>query len=222
MSSLPAAVLWDMDGTLVDTEPLWMSAQRHLAADYEAAWTDADAHNTVGKAMPVSAAALKVKGVDLTVQEIIARLVADVVTALGTEVPWLPGAKELLTDLRRHHVPCALVTMAYSPVAHRVAAAAPPGAFAAMVAGDDVSRGKPFPDPYLLAAQRLRVTPTSCVAIEDSLNGALSASAAGLPVLIVPGVTAVPAGPGRHFTDLLSEVNIATLSQIACTHRSAR
>jgi len=137
--------------------------------------------------MPASAGALKAKGINLTLEQIIAGLVADVVDAIGENVPWLPGAEELLTELRRYEVPCALVTMAYSPVAHRIAAAAPAGSFETVVAGDDVQCGKPHPDPYLLAADRLSVEPSCCVAIEDSLNGTLSATAAVMPVLIAPG-----------------------------------
>jgi len=126
MSALPAAVLCDMDGTLVNTEPLWIAAQRRLAAAHGVTWTDADAHGTVGKPMPVSArqlqdSQLQDKWIALSVEEIIARLNDDVVDAIGETVPWLPGARKLLTGLAVHHVPCALVTMAYSAVACRIA-----------------------------------------------------------------------------------------------------
>ena len=87
MTALPAAVLWDMDGTLVDTEPLWMVAQNQMATEHGVMWTADDAHGTVGKAMPASAGALKAKGITLTVEQIIARLVADVVDAIGENVP---------------------------------------------------------------------------------------------------------------------------------------
>jgi len=152
MSALPAAVLCDMDGTLVNTEPLWIAAQRRLAAAHGVTWTDTDAHGTVGKPMPVSArqlqdSQLQDKGIALSVEEIIARLNDDVVDAIGETVPWLPGARKLLTGLSVHHVPCALVTMAYWTVARRIATgAAPAGTFGTVVAGDDVARGKPHPD----------------------------------------------------------------------------
>lgn len=208
------AVLWDMDGTLVDTEPQWMAAQKGLARAHGADWTDADARATVGKPMTVSAAALRRRGIDLPVDTIVDLLVDQVVDAITPTVPWLPGAERLLAELSAAGIACALVTMAYRPVAHRVAAAAPGQVFGAVVAGNDVDRGKPHPDPYLQAAAALGVDPHDCVAIEDSLNGTLSAEAAGLPVLVVPGIVPVPAAPGRHFTSSLTEVTTATLRDL--------
>lgn len=209
------AVLWDMDGTLVDTEPLWMAAQVALARQYGIPWDAEDSRNTVGKPMPVSAAVLQDRGIDLPVPTIIDRLVQEVVSAITPTVPWLPGAERILTDLATAHIPCALVTMAYSPVAQRVAAAAPKSAFRAVVAGDDVSHGKPHPDPYLHAAAALGVDPARCVTVEDSLNGARSAQAAGIPVLVVPGVIAVPPGPGIHFTPSLTDISVDSLRALA-------
>lgn len=207
-------VLLDMDGTLVNTEPHWISGQHVLAAEHGVNWTDADAIATVGKPMPVSAAMLRERGVALSVEEIIARQVAHVVRVLELEIPWLPGALPLLHALHEAGIPCALVTMAYRPVAEKVALSAPEGTFRAVVAGDDVTHGKPHPEPYLTGASRLGVPPGSCVAIEDTLNGTLSAEAAGVPVLSVPGVAPIPAGPGRSRVQSLAEIGIADLRAI--------
>ncbi len=207
-------VLLDMDGTLVNTEPHWISGQHALAAEHGVTWTDADAISTIGKPMPVSAALLRERGVGLTVDEIIARQVAHVVRVLEAGIPWLPGALTLLTSLQEAGVPCALVTMAYRPVAERIASGAPAGTFQAVVAGDDVTHGKPHPEPYLTGASRLGVAPGSCVAIEDTLNGTLSAEAAGVPVLVVRGVTMVPASPGRSRVTSLLEIGVADLTAI--------
>ena len=101
--------------------------------------------------------------------------------------------------------------MAYSPVANRVAARAGT-AFAAVVAGDHVTQGKPHPEPYLRAAHALGVEPGACVAVEDSLNGTRSAQAAGVrEVVVVPGVVTVPPAPGRRHVDSLSDLDIAVL-----------
>jgi beta-phosphoglucomutase-like phosphatase (HAD superfamily) len=222
IESSSLAVLWDMDGTLVDTEPLWMAAQRRLADGYGVEWTDVDAHSTVGKSMPDSAGMLRTRGVDLPVGKIIERLVADVSDTLDCQIPWLPGAQRLLSDLTAAAVPCALVTMAYGPVARRVAAVAPGDPFQTVIAGDDVARGKPFPDPYLAAAASLGIEPQRCVAIEDSLNGTLSAEAAGIPVLVVPGLVDVPHAPTRHFARSLCDVTPDTLRDIAACLRKRR
>ena len=210
-SHFPAAVLWDMDGTLVDTEPLWMAAQAEIAREAGIVWTEADAHDSVGSAMPATAAVLQGRGVPGTVDEIVDRLVDRVVAALEIEIPWLPGARRLLAELAAASVPCALVTMAYSPVANRVAATAGT-AFAAVVAGDHVTQGKPHPEPYLRAAHALGVDPGACVAVEDSLNGTRSAQAAGVrEVVVVPGVVTVPPAPGRRHVDSLSDLDLAVL-----------
>ena len=133
-------VLWDMDGTLVNTEPRWIEGQKLLASEFDILWKDEDALSTVGRPMPVSAALLRERGVPLTVEQIIERQLAHVVASLADGIPWLPGAYDLLMALRDAGVPCALVTMAYRPVAERVAAGAPEGTFAAVVAGDDGAR----------------------------------------------------------------------------------
>ncbi|MGC4192167.1 MAG: HAD family phosphatase [Thermomicrobiales bacterium] len=207
-------VLWDMDGTLVNTEPRWIEGQTLLASEFDVRWTDEDALSTVGKPMPVSAALLRERGVPLTVERIIARQLAHVVASLADGIPWLPGAWELLTVLRDSGIPCALVTMAFRPVAERVVAGAPEGTFAAVVAGDDVTHGKPHPEPYLTGAARLGLDPAGCVAVEDTLNGTLSAEAAGCAMLTVRGVTPVPAAPGRSRVASLTEVSLEVLERI--------
>ncbi|MGI8483108.1 MAG: HAD family hydrolase, partial [Thermomicrobiales bacterium] len=102
----------------------------------------------------------------------------------------------------------ALVTMAYKPVALRVAAGAPDGTFQVVVAGDDVQHGKPDPEAYLTACARLGVDPANCVAVEDTLNGTLSAEAAGTKVLVIPIVLTVPVGCNRSRIGALSSIGL--------------
>ncbi|RKR13753.1 HAD family hydrolase [Arthrobacter oryzae] len=208
------AVLWDMDGTLVDTEPYWLAAQGEIARQHGLNWTTQDAHATVGQAMPVSAALLQQRGVALSAEEIINDLLERVVAKLEGGIPWLPGAERILADLAAAHIPSALVTMAFSPVATRVAASAPIGTFHAVVAGDAVPQGKPHPAPYLAAAELLNVHPFHCVAVEDSVSGTTSAQAAGMEVVVVPGVVQPPHGPGRHFVSSLENVTVENLRDI--------
>jgi HAD superfamily hydrolase (TIGR01509 family) len=214
--ALPAAVLWDMDGTLVDTEPYWIAEEHALVERYGGTWTAEHARALVGNDLLVSARYIKEHGeVPLEAEQIVEVLLAGVVSRLGREVPWRPGARELLAELGRRSVPCALVTMSWTSLADTFLAACPPGTFHVVVTGDRVPRGKPHPDPYLLAAQSLGVDTRRCVAVEDSQTGVASAEAAGVPTLAVPHVDPVPAAQGRSRVTSLAEVTVADLGRIA-------
>ncbi|WP_307793373.1 HAD family hydrolase [Microbacterium stercoris] len=186
-SDLPAAVLWDMDGTLVDTEPYWMAAETPLVEEYGGTWTHEDALKMVGLNLEASSKILQAAGVALSPQEIISRLSAGVIASCVEKgVPFRPGALELLRDLKQHGVKTALVTMSYRHMALAIVDLIGFDAFDVVVAGDDVERGKPFPDAYLQAAEQLGVDIAECVAIEDSPTGLSSAIASGAVSLGVP------------------------------------
>ena len=207
----PAAVLWDMDGTLVDTEPFWIQARADLAAEYHVPWNDADAAFFIGKPLPVSAAAMRNRGVPLAEPELIDRLVQHVLDTIRDRIPWRPGAQELLTRLAQARIPCALVTQAFWPVAGYIAQSAGPDAFLKVVAGDDVTHGEPHPEPYLTAAASLGIRPRDCLAIEDTDAGAASAVAAGMTVLVIPRLGPVPDGPSRSTRETLTGVTLDDL-----------
>lgn len=182
-----------MDGTLVDTEPYWMAAESQLVASYGGTWTDEDAASLVGSGLWHSARVLQAHGVDLTEDEIIDRMTTRVMEQVAEEVPWRPGSRELLMELHELGVPCALVTMSVRRMALDIVDAVGFDAFAAVVAGDDVTHSKPHPEPYLLGAAALGVDAANCVALEDSAPGIASAVAAGAVVIGVPLHVAVPA-----------------------------
>jgi HAD superfamily hydrolase (TIGR01509 family) len=187
------AVLWDMDGTIVDTEPYWFAAEYAVVAEHGDSWSDDLARSVVGfDLLDAGRFMIEHAGVRLTPHEIVELLLDSVVTALKREVPWRPGARELLADVCAVGIPTALVTMSWRRFANEVVNALPTGAFVVSVVGDDVERGKPHPDPYLLAAKRLGVDITKCLAIEDSPTGVASALAAGAFVLAVPHHVDVP------------------------------
>ncbi|MFI5428496.1 HAD family hydrolase [Aeromicrobium sp. UC242_57] len=140
---------------------------------------------------------------DLSAEEIVDYLVERLAAALRAGIEWRPGARELIEALDAAGVPQALVTMSYTAIAEPVASALP---FAAVVTGDTVERPKPFPDPYLLAAEKLGVDASKCLAIEDSATGAASATAAGCDVLAVPHFVNVPEAERR--------VQISTLAGV--------
>jgi HAD superfamily hydrolase (TIGR01509 family) len=190
---LPAAVLWDMDGTLVDTEPYWIAAEHALVEEHGGLWTDEHAHQLVGHDLMDSAEYIRAHSpIELTPVEIVHRLLASVVARVRVQVPWRPGARELLESLVAQGVPCALVTMSWESLATAVVSDLPSGSFAAVVTGDVVHHGKPHPEPYLAAARLLGVCPAACIAIEDSGPGVASAVAAGIPTIAVPHNVQVP------------------------------
>lgn len=187
-----------MDGTLVDTEPYWIAAEHELVEDHGGTWTHEDAMLLVGNPLLTSAQILRDRGgVDLPVEEIVKFLLGRVVDQVRVEVPWRPGARELLVELREAGVPCALVTMSYRELAAPVVELAPADAFEVLVCGDEVEHGKPHPEPYLRAAELLGVEAADCLAVEDSGTGATSANAAGCHVLVVPHFVNVPEAPRR-------------------------
>lgn len=215
-----AAVLWDMDGTLIDSEPYWMSAEVELVAEYGGQWTHEDALQLVGNGMEHSALILQSRGVRLTTGEIIRRLTGEVVAQVEHRVPWRPGALELLRSVRAAGIPTALVTMSPPALATRVAAAA--DAFDTVVSGEDTPNPKPHPDPYLEAMRRLEVEPCGCVAIEDSEPGLAAAVASGAAAIAVP--VHVPISPSPAYTmwaDGLVGRSVDDLVAVLATRRTA-
>jgi HAD superfamily hydrolase (TIGR01509 family) len=192
-AGLPAAVLWDMDGTLVDTEPYWISAEHAIVEEHGGVWSEEYAHELVGNDLMVSAEFIRAHSpVTLTPVEIVEELLRRVIVQVREHVPWRPGARELLAALGSEGVPCVLVTMSWRSLADAVVDALPEGTFTALVTGDEVEHGKPHPEPYLAAARLLGVDAADCIAIEDSPTGVRSAVDAGVPTLAVPHVVPVP------------------------------
>jgi len=177
--ALPDAVLWDMDGTIVDTEPYWQQSQIVLVAEHGGTWSREDGDSLIGSGLWQSARVLQDHGVDLGEQEIIDRMTDDVMVSIRRHLPWRPGARELLREVRAAGIPTALVTMSIRRMADFVAEAIDFQAFDIVVAGDEVEFAKPHPEPYLRAATALGVDIRSCIAIEDSPTGLASAMAAG-------------------------------------------
>ena len=211
----PAAVLFDLDGTLIDTEPVWMAAEQALAAEFGGTWTAEQAASCIGNSIPDTAGRLRAEaGVDLPVPEIVDRLLGAVVAVVREELPWQPGARELLAQLGRHGVPCALVTMSYRVLAEAVLAALPPSTFETVVTGDQVARGKPDPLPYLTAAKTLGVDPQDCVVIEDSSAGIASGRAAGAAVVAVPHLAGLPDRADVTVVTSLAELDLHLLAEL--------
>jgi HAD superfamily hydrolase (TIGR01509 family) len=209
-----AAVLWDMDGTLVDTEPCWTVAELALAERYGGTWSAERSMEVVGFDLLDAGRHMREHmGIDVEPEQIVEELLDSVVAQVEEEVPWRPGARELLASLHEAGVPCALVTMSYTRLVKPIVEHLPEGIFTAIVTGDTVVHGKPHPEPYLTAARRLDVLAGECLAIEDSDTGATSAAAAGCTVLCAPLHVPVAPGPGRVFADSLA--GLAPTSRLA-------
>jgi HAD superfamily hydrolase (TIGR01509 family) len=208
----PDAVLWDMDGTLVDTEPYWIESEFELVEKHGGTWSTEHALNLVGNDLLDSGRYIREHGgIDLEPAEIVEQLLDRVVRRVEQQVPWQPGAVELLADLRANGVRCALVTMSYRRFVEPILAGLPADTFEVVVTGDAVTRGKPHPEPYQKAAAILGVPTARTLAIEDSNTGARSAEAAGCTVLVVPNHVPVLPGTRRVFRDSLVEVAFTSL-----------
>ncbi len=219
---LPAAVLWDLDGTLVDTEPSWIAAEHRLVAEHGSGrWSDEQAHRLIGFDLRESARVLQREGgVRMGVDDIVRYLLGAVIDDIRRATPWRPGARRLLEELRTNQVPCALVTMSWRALATAVVDQLPPGTFATIVSGDMVERGKPDPEPYRTAAQMLWVEPQHCVAIEDSPTGVASAMSAGCRTIAVPNIVPIERRPGLTVRRSLADIHLADLDGLFTTPRS--
>jgi HAD superfamily hydrolase (TIGR01509 family) len=215
-NNFPAAVLWDMDGTLIDSEPYWMESEGALAQSYGGTWTDEDAFAMIGKSLYDSSAMLKEKfGIeDLSVQEVIDRMTNEVIANLKKKLPFRPGAIELLIELKRRGIKTALVTMSMRSMAQTVVDAIGFEAFDVIVAGDEVTHGKPHPEPYLKAAELLGVDATDCIVFEDSATGLASAEAAKTHAIGVPNLIALPARSGNKIIGSLTEVDLDNIESL--------
>ncbi len=211
----PAAVLWDMDGTIVDSEHYWLSSEQELAASAGKIWTEQDGLNMIGMSLYDSSRLIKQKlDLELETDEIIDRLTNSVISKLDQSLPWRPGAKELLMAVRDAGIPTALVTMSMRRNADAVVARMGFDAFDEIIAGDQVEHGKPHPEPYLRAAEKLGVKIEHCIAFEDSISGLHSAEASGAIAIGVPNLVQIPSRAGRILWPTLSGVTVADLEVI--------
>jgi HAD superfamily hydrolase (TIGR01509 family) len=210
------AVLWDMDGTLVDSEKVWAEVQIELLGSLGAIWTVDDCVGLIGSDLrdAVKVWMSRIPAGAITAEELAERMFRAVVDALKQDVEFRPGALELLQALRKEEVPCALVSASYRVMIDAVLSHVPPDLFDVVVAGDEVTNGKPHPEPYLTAAQHLGVDPRQCVVIEDSNTGAQAGTAAGAYVVAVPQWVTIPDAPRRLVVDSLEPLSPESLRRL--------
>ena len=212
------AVLFDMDGTLVDSEKLWDIS---LAALYEELGgrltPEVRASMVGGSAEDTIRTVYNDLGLELdpVAMEESIRWLHDYTAELFDDgLPWCDGAQELLEALAAEGTPMALVTNTQRALTDRALHSIGRQYFSATVCGDEVPHGKPAPDAYQRAAALLGLQPDACLAIEDSVTGTAAAQRAGCPVLVVPNDVAVPRGPRRRHITSLADVGVADLRRV--------
>jgi len=209
------AVLLDMDGTLVDTEGFWWDVEVEVFAALGHALDDSWRHVVVGGPMTRSAGFLiEATGANITLAELSVLLNDGFEDRIGRTLPLMPGAARLLAELAAHRIPTALVSASHRRIIDRVLTLLGPQHFALTVAGDEVERTKPFPDPYLLAAARLDAEPARSAVIEDTSTGVASAEAAGCQVIAVPSVAPIAPAARRTVVNSLEEVDLPFLHRL--------
>jgi beta-phosphoglucomutase-like phosphatase (HAD superfamily) len=192
-----AAVIFDLDGVLVDTEPWWHEVRVAFAADRGRTWTVEDSHACMGRNSREWAQIMRERLAIADPAAAIERAIVDALVAryAGEPVPVVDVAPAAATRIAGR-VPAAIASSAHPEVIRAALdAIGLTGLFRAVVSSDDVATGKPEPDVYLEAARRLGVVPEQCLVIEDSRNGVLAGRAAGMRVVLVPN-RSVPPGPG--------------------------
>lgn len=212
-----AATLWDFDGTLADTEPLWIEAEYDLIPRLGGEWNAEHAEQLVGNSLIDSGRyiAKTIGRSDLDPKWIMDQLISQVVDNVRADgIPWRPGALDLLADLNRQRVPNALVSASYRELLDVVLEQLPPDSFTTSVAGDEVEAGKPDPEPYLRACRQLGVDPADCVVFEDSPPGAQSGGAAGATVVVIELMVPVPHAENQVRVSSLADLDACAVSRL--------
>lgn len=209
--SWPGAVVFDLDGTLIDTEGYYNESAKAILQEAGGRWCEEEDLEAVGMGLGDLATLLQRLGVTLSSSEIIGRVVSEVTIRLSSSVPWRPGALAFLAELQATGYRVGLATMAHRPTVDQVLAAPEAPGFSAVVTGDDVRREKPAPDVYLRALELLDVPAEAAIGIEDSRRGLAAVRAAGMHSVGIPAYEVLETHhadvlwdslEGRSFTEL--------------------
>ncbi|GAB03746.1 beta-phosphoglucomutase-like phosphatase (HAD superfamily) [Gordonia amarae] len=211
----PAAILWDMDGTLLDSEPIWDIAVEEFTLRHGITMSPALRESTLGNSLPDAigkvhdAADLAPGDRDLAGDS---RWIIDRVKVLfGEGLPWRPGAAEILDLLVDLEIPSVLVTNTIRELTEVALDTLGRHRFTATVCSDEVAAGKPQPFPYLRAAELAGRHPGECLAVEDSPTGTVAATTAGCPTLVIPSAVPIPKGALRSFRTTLTGITFDDL-----------
>lgn len=205
------AVFWDMDGTLIDSEPYWHESELAIARRYGGTWNEDLGWQMSGTALILCARKMREMGTDLPESQIADLMVQYVAERERETMPWTPGALDVLRSLAKAGIPSVLVTSSPRTLAEVVIQQAPNNAFTAFVCGDDGLASKPDPAPYIYAAKTIHIDPqhiAECVALEDSPSGLQSAIAAGATTVAVTGFTRTDVSDQQQYATIDSYAGI--------------
>jgi HAD superfamily hydrolase (TIGR01509 family) len=208
----PQAVLFDMDGLLIDSEPLWFEVETDVMARLGGTWTGADQQELLGSSLSTSVRYFLERAQVLAdPAEVAEWMIGGIVAKVREQgVTIMPGAAELVAEVGAAGLPYALVTSSQrrfvDAVLSRIGLP-----FPVVVCANDVTRGKPDPEPYLLATQRLGAEPVRCLVLEDSITGVTAAEAAGCGVVAVPTLNTIEPQPGRLVVGSLRDIDLGWL-----------
>jgi len=205
------AVLFDMDGLLVDSEPLWTIAEIELAEKLGGMWGDEIKAAVVGTRIDTAMAVIlewyDAPRAAADVEAAIEFLLGRVVELFHDHLPLMPGALELIDAVRDAGARTALVSSSYRVLVEAALEEMEPHRFDTTISGDEVTNGKPDPEPYALACDRLGIPPAKAVVIEDAMSGVTSGEAAGCLVVAVPYVAPIESTPQRPVVGSLAEID---------------
>lgn len=203
-----SAAFFDMDGLFLDSEPQWHQSQQEICARYSYSWDDDDQRICIGG--PLSRVGDYISDIcahDMTGPQVVEELTQMMLVKLSTKAILMPGAYEAVERVRQV-MPVALVSASPRILMDAALTTLPEKFFQFSISADDVTRTKPFADPYLEAAKRMGVSAQSCVVFEDSLTGIASAKSAGCAVVAVPHYVEVALAPRVRVVTSLNEVSL--------------
>ncbi len=207
-----SAILFDMDGTLIDSEPLWLEAEIEIMEELGCNWDQQDQISCLGGPIDKTENYMQERSNNIKPFGYFTEKLDDVMEKkLSTKLNLIPNALEIINDCKRSELKIALVTASSGRLMKAVLKRFPVGIFDAVVSYDDVKRSKPDPEPYLLAAKTLGVDITNCVVLEDSLTGVQSGLSAGAQVIGIPHLVKMPSNPNLRVVESLSEINMDRL-----------
>ena len=197
------AVIFDMDGVLIDSEHVWDEVREQLARERGGSWHDGAQADMMGmSSVEWSRYMHDVIGLREPPEEIDREVVARMLSRYRYELPLIEGAVEAVERVAEHFRLAVASSSNRSLIEAVLAAARIARLFEVTVSSEEVPRGKPAPDVYLEAARQLDVEPAACVAIEDSSNGIRAAHAAGMRVIAIPNTRYPPAGDALALADV--------------------
>ena len=207
-----SAIFFDMDGTLVDSEPLWLAAEIEVMKDVGIIWTAEDQLACLGGPRAKTERIMQEKSGFIKPDGYFGDALDDLMEKkLTTELKLIPGALDLISECKSNGLKCALVTASGSRLMNVVLKHFPSNTFDSVISGDDVSKSKPDPEPYLMAASKLSVDIEKSVVLEDSVTGVTSGLASGAQVIGIPHLVNLPKHENLRVVAELKEINYQNL-----------